>query len=525
MGSSGSGTASTVRTQTRLDDDDEDGVPDFVATALETTEGALELYESLGFRLPLGDGGAGGSEAFDAYLVDFDGLGDGAFTPESCTTVGSATQCAGYFAMENDFTGYGYPSVDYAIETVAPHELFHAVQAAYDADEGSWWSEGTATWAEQLYVPGSTDFLAFCDYYLSDPGRTLDSPPSGPVPAWSYGTAIWWWYLADAHGTGILGEMLEASEAGDDLLVDMAVLIEAHGSTLEDDWIEFTGWNLATDDRAGATDSYPFADDIGPVGAEEETDALVLLHRFYPLGATYFPIDHAGGHLWLATDADAPSVVFSVHPTNGDGQVEPSIGSWTAGPSPQDLGEQAAGLYWLVGANPTLDEDSTHVTVCFGSAETVSACAPKDTGGTDSGGDDGSSAPDGDSEDDGGCGCGGGTSGSLFAALVVATLLPPGGGRPPLSLRRVPLLEHLGADEPPQERARRERRHDRHQHEHGEERRRDHAEVEPDVEHDELHQPARVHQDPDRGRCSTVHPDQPRGHSRAADLADASRRR
>src|SRR6186713_3228189 len=87
--------------QTRLDDDDKNGIPDFVETTLATTEGALELYESLGFRLPLGDEGAGGSDAFDAYLVDFDGLGDGAFTPESCSSVGTATQCSGYFAMEN----------------------------------------------------------------------------------------------------------------------------------------------------------------------------------------------------------------------------------------------------------------------------------------------------------------------------------------------------------------------------------------------------------------------------------------
>jgi hypothetical protein len=401
--------------ETRLDDDDENGVPDFVETTLATTEGALELYESLGFRLPLGDEGAGGSEAFDVYLVDFDGLGDGAFTPESCSAVGSALQCAGYFAMENDFAGYGYPSIEDAIETVAPHELFHAVQAAYDADEGSWWSEGTATWAEQLYVPDSRDFLGFCDYYLADPGRTLDSPPAGPVPAWSYGTAIWWWYLADAHGIGLMVEMLEASEASDELLVDMAALIEAHGSTLDDDWIRFTDWNLATGSRSGAMVSYPFADELGLVATEDATSGLVLLHRFYPLAATYFPFDHEGGHLWLATDADAPSVTFLVHPTDADGDVEEAIGSWIAGPTPQDVGDLPAGRYWLVGTNPTLDEDSTHVTVCFGSDETVAACAPKDTGDTGDPDppvliDDGKSSA---------CGCGGGSPASIVAALLV----------------------------------------------------------------------------------------------------------
>jgi hypothetical protein len=409
--------------QTRLDDEDENGIPDFVETTLATTEGALELYESLGFRLPLGDEGAGGSDAFDAYLVDFGGLGDGAFTPESCSKVGTALQCSGYFAMENDFTGYGYPSVDYAIETVAPHELFHAVQAAYDASEGSWWSEGTATWAEQLYVPDSPDFLAFCDSYLDDPGRTLDSPPSGPVPAWSYGTALWWWFLTDAHGTDAMVDMMQASEDSDDLLVDMEGVIEAHGSTLAEDWVRFTDWNLATGYRSGVVDGYPFADDLGLVASQDRTDGLVLLNRFYPMAASYFPVDHKGGHLWLATDADAPSVTFVVHPTGKDGQLEPAIGSWIAGPTPQDLGDQPAGLYWLMGSNPTLDEDSTHVTVCFGDETTVAACAPKDTGGTDTGD---SNAPTDEPKDTGGCSCGSGrsASGSLFAVLAVASLLP-----------------------------------------------------------------------------------------------------
>ena len=406
--------------QTQLEDDDKNGIPDFVETALATTEGALELYESLGFRLPLGDEGAGGSDAFDVYLVDFDGLGDGAFTPESCTTVGTASQCSGYFAMENDFSGYGYPSYSYAIETVAPHELFHAVQAAYDAGEDSWWSEGTATWAEQLYVPDSPDFLGFCDYYLDDPGRTLDSPPSGPVPAWSYGTAIWWWFLADAHGTGAMVEMMEASEASDDLLVDMEAVIEAHGSTLAEDWVRFTDWNLATGSRSGATKSYPFAAEVGPVASEKESDGLVLLNRFYPIAANYFPVDHAGGHLWLATDADAPSVTFVVHPTNDDGDVEAAIGSWIASPAPQDLGDQPAGRYWLMGSNPTLDEDSTHVTVCFGDEATVAACAPKDTGGSDTG--DSSATPD-ETEDGGGCSCGSGDRASVLPALLALVAL------------------------------------------------------------------------------------------------------
>jgi MYXO-CTERM domain-containing protein len=404
--------------QVATGDDDADGVPDFVEDVAETTSAVLEFYAATGFRPPLSDGTAGGSDAMDVYLVDFGGSADGAYTAEACTR-NPPVQCSGYFVMENDFRGYGYADLPTAVRVLTSHELFHAVQAAYDASEEVWWSEGTATWAEWAFDPGSEDFLAFADAYLDDTGRSIDQPPAGPVPTFAYATALWWWFLTNRYGDTFLVDLLEATEADDTLLVDMEALEEAAGGSLWEDWSAFTTWNLATGTRAGALESYPFAADIGPVGNEANGASIVDDNRYYPLAATYYRLDHPGGEVWFALEADAPELGFSLHPTDADGAVEEAVATWTGSSEPLDLGDLPAGTYWLRGANATLAEDSTKVVTCLGDADTVAACAAEASA------DSGDTADEGGSPETKGCGCqsGGGVGGFAAAALAAATIL------------------------------------------------------------------------------------------------------
>lgn len=386
----------------RAGDEDADGVPDFVQLVGATTEDVLAVYADAGFRPPVPDGFGGGSSAMDVYLVDFGGNADGLYSPESCTA-GSPRQCSGYFVMENDFTGYGYSDIPTAVKVLTSHELFHAVQAAYDAEEEIWWSEGSAVWAEWLYDPGTEDFLWYADAYLEDTGRSLDQPPSGPVPAFAYATGLWWWFLADRYGDDVMIELLEATEAGDDLLVAMADIQAARGGSLWEDWTTFARWNLATGTRAGAAESYPFAAEIGPALMEDRGDTLAVDRRYYPLAATYFRLDHPGGELWFALEQDAPELYFALHPETDDGKVGEPVAEWAGTATPTSLGELAEGTYFLVGSNATLAEDSTKVLTCLGDPATLAACAPApDTGDTgDTGGGDGTDDPP-PAE---GCGC------------------------------------------------------------------------------------------------------------------------
>lgn len=396
------------------DDEDADGIPDFAQLVAATTEHVLGFYADFGFRPPLTDGDGGGSDAMDVYLVDFAGNADGMYAAETCS--GSPRQCSGYFAMENDFVGYGYSNLSKAVTILTSHELFHAVQAAYDADEEVWFSEGTAVWAEHLYDPENEDFLYFCGAYLDDVGRSLNEPPAGPVPTFAYATAIWWWFLANRYGDGFLVDLLEATETGEDVLVDMAALEEAGGGSLREDWTTFAQWNLATGVRSGALEGYPFAARLGAPNAEVSGSSIVDDNRYYPLATTYFELEHEGGEVWFATEADAPELAFSFHAADADGDVEPALASFSASAEPLSLGELPAGSYWLVGTNPTLAEDSTKLVTCLGDAETVAACAPAaaDTGDT---ADTGNETPEPE-----GCGCDGAGTGAGVSAVLLALL-------------------------------------------------------------------------------------------------------
>ena len=357
-------------------DADANGVPDFAEEVAATTEDVLDVFAQAGFRAPISDGTRGGDATLDVYLVDFGGDADGAWTSEGCD--GDA-RCTGHFVMENDFVGYGYGSLTTAIRTLTSHELFHGVQAAYDSSEPNWYAEGTATWAEALYDPDSQDFVRFCDAYLEDAGRSLDEPPAAPVPTFAYATALWWWFLADRHGTQLLVDLVEATDGADGVLPDMEALEINAGSDLRTDWTTFASLNLATGNRAGVLDGYPFASRIGPVRAEESGPTIDDENRYYPLATTYYAIEHGGGPMSVALAAAAPELAFAVHPEDTEGRVLPAVASFD-GAETVDLGDLPAGTYWLVGSNPTLAESSTRVRTCVGPQAWACVDGALDTG-------------------------------------------------------------------------------------------------------------------------------------------------
>ncbi len=398
-----------------LDDLDGSGVPDFVEAVGASSESVLLVYETAGFRLPLSDEGKGGSDALDAYLVDFGGDADGMWASE-CG--GSSGACSGYFTMENDFAGYGYSDLDEAVRVLTSHELFHGVQAAYAQSEAVWFLEGTATWAEHLYDPFNDDFIRFCSYYLDDAGRSLSEPPAGPVPAFAYATALWWFHLAERHGESVMVEMMEAfAEHPDDdeLLVAMTEIEAAHGSTLWDDFSEFSMRNLATGDRAGAfSGEYPFAAELREVKDEEDGTSFNVEDRVYPLATVYYELDWAGGDLYFATAEAAPDLFVSIHALDADGRALDAAYFPEPGPVSQSASAEA-GTYWIVVSNPTLADDSTKVPVCVGTAADVEPCLPAE---------DDSGADPGDEDDTGkespGCGCSGAPTMPLATGALLA---------------------------------------------------------------------------------------------------------
>src|SRR5690606_16158580 len=93
--------------------------------------------------------------------------------------------------------------------------------SAYDGFGPAWLAEGTAVWAQRVFDPDSKDFLRYGDAYLADHRRTLTKPPPGPVPAFAYGTALWWDFLSERHGTEIIVALMHASERIDAEAIDL----------------------------------------------------------------------------------------------------------------------------------------------------------------------------------------------------------------------------------------------------------------------------------------------------------------
>lgn len=246
----------------RLESSRADGVPDDVASVATITEEALQAYAAMGFRAPVSDedtscGSNGGDGRLDVYLVRFGGA-DGMAARERCTIVGPATQCATFVLAEANFEGR-YPTVEDGIRTVLPHEVFHAVQNAYDADLDRFWAEGTAQWAAKLLAPSLPDLERFLPAFFKEEGRSIDLPPGGVTAGFLYGSAIWPVFLSQRFDLAIVREIFEAAAAtGASALDAAAIALEARQRSLEDEWLTFWTWNASTGTRADAS-GYPDA--------------------------------------------------------------------------------------------------------------------------------------------------------------------------------------------------------------------------------------------------------------------------
>lgn len=383
---------------TVLDDDDQDGVPDFATDVLLTADASLALYADLGLR-PLVleaefgiDGG--GSSASDVYMIDFQIGADGSWRSEACDDV----SCAGYLVADHRFASYPNPSTGVAI--VIPHELFHGIQAAYATDFPVWMSEGTATWAEQQYLPDNFDFLGFSGAYLEDVTRPVDRPPGGPVPAFAYGTALFFDFLTLRHDPELMTELLTLAsidllaDPDADLMGTIDAALQARGDDLQTAFVEFARFNLATGPRSGGIPSYPYAALLQEPRAEERAAFLDTRPRYFDYAMVFHRLDHPGGPAGIWWEEDAPPVHLELFPTNGNA-VQPSI--WTGSPtaSVTELGDLPAGTYWLLGTVAERIPQSISVRTCIGALDQVEACSTPEPGDTDTPGD----------EEPEGCGC------------------------------------------------------------------------------------------------------------------------
>ncbi len=373
-----------------------DAVPDTVAHAGEVAEDALKRWAEQGFRAPPSDASCasnGGDAKIDVYLVRFAGA-DGATVSESCT----GASCSSFVMVDSTFTGRGYPSAKEGFTTVVTHELFHAVQNAYDTGVDRFWAEGTAQWAMKSLHPELVDFEKQLPAFFAEPTRSLDTAPSGVTAGFLYGSGVWPLFLELARGDGFVRDVLEAEAAGAKAIPAIEAVLAARGSSLAETYPLFAAWNAATKDRAG-TGGYPAA-------------AIYPAVRTASFGDGVGGITAGLGYQVYAGTLDGPSKVsLETDPTRNGGMLVPLEGG-------KARIDKAAKL-------PAVGEGDVLVVVAGVTAKKTDApyrlrVGPDDGTTTSSTSSTSSSSSSGGTAEDSGCGVAGAPRGEIGAGLVTA---------------------------------------------------------------------------------------------------------
>ncbi len=298
------------------DEAPKNGVPDFVELVGRSAEATYDsTITRRGFRPPLDDSiyhdrpDYGGDARFDIYLRIAGKSSDGYRVSEVCTDGTPATfggtpgRCSGYFVMNPGYKNSHYPSEKDGVEVLTSHELFHNVQDAYNAGQWRTFTEGTAVWNELMVFPDSPgtwrDYLGFVPAFFREPERPFDqSMGSGGAAAYAYGAAVWFEYLSERHGPETIRkiwERVEQKEAGPapHFLDATEAVLREHESTLREAWIEFTRWNLLTQERASLAvggAGYRRAEEYPAVRFEKDLPQVEASSSlpFYGLSARYF---------------------------------------------------------------------------------------------------------------------------------------------------------------------------------------------------------------------------------------------
>ncbi len=135
-------------------------IPQFVIDIGAAFEKARGHILSLGYPALPGDGGKGGDNKFDVYIINMPGSFGYTSYDDAPPDV--------YIVLDNDFATVPEnldPEGNQkgAIKVTAAHELFHAFQFQYTTDvtNNGWWMEATSTWLEDEVYPEVKDYLNY----------------------------------------------------------------------------------------------------------------------------------------------------------------------------------------------------------------------------------------------------------------------------------------------------------------------------------------------------------------------------
>jgi hypothetical protein len=172
-----------------LNDDDHDGIPDYVEAVGGAADQALQSYESAGFKAPLPDA-AGPNTKPDIYIH---ALPPGVFG----LTFAPAAAVGGPFVLVSPRLDPAQPQAFGSLSLTVAHELAHVIQFSYvvKGTFPEWAGEGSAVALSMRVFPNIQDSVEETDLngFLAQPWRSLNDERSGC--AHCYGGGWWWDYL------------------------------------------------------------------------------------------------------------------------------------------------------------------------------------------------------------------------------------------------------------------------------------------------------------------------------------------
>lgn len=379
-----------------------DGVPDVVAHTGDSAETALAKYAELGFKPPPADTACasnGGDAKIDVYLVALTGA-DGRAIAESC----SSSACTSFMLVASSYLGSGYPSPKEGFRTVVAHELFHAVQNAYEpAQDDRTWAEGTAQWGMKQPFPELVDFERQMTAFFKEPSRSIDSPPPGVTTSYVYGSGVWPLFLTLKYGPTTVREVLEEQSKGTKVYEAIDTVLKGKGSSLADAYPLFGAWNASTKGLAG-TGGYPDAAKYPGITVGDLSDGVGDISS----GLGYFA--------YRGTVADN-GITLETDAARNAGVVVPIVGGKPDLTKAAKLPANADGEVLVVVGGITTKKTDAPFKIRIGAKVEGSSSGGTSSGAATSSG--GSAAP----ADDGGCATAPRTSPSMSVVLAAIAMI------------------------------------------------------------------------------------------------------
>ncbi len=289
-------------------DSNHDGRRDWVQVSQKVV---THVYKTevgrLGYRAPKGDtssrdyGTRGNpNPKLDVYLANTGNRGIYGYcaTDDPHITRASSNyrygDASSYCVLDNDYAEFPANKPADNLRVTAAHELFHAVQFAYDFGEDLWLMEGTAVWMEDKVYDSINDNYQFLSRSaLTRPQHPTDLGWNG----YEYGSWLLWRYLTEhaaRHGirpgsTLIKAEWKRADAApsgpNDYSLQALRRILKRHGTSVAKQFAHYSAANAAPDgyysEGAGyrkAVGRPPAARTYTLAGGERRAASVVLDH-------------------------------------------------------------------------------------------------------------------------------------------------------------------------------------------------------------------------------------------------------